>query len=75
MQNNTPSSRTNELYRSLQEQFEGVVVFPDEETKHSFNIKLQEFENVPDEVQMDGDGFPYFRSALVTEAIARGDIR
>lgn len=63
------SQNTKELYRALQEQF-----IASEEVKHGFNVKLDRFQDVPDEVRMEGDDFPYIRSALIDEAVERGAI-
>lgn len=75
MTKSNPSQATKELYQSLQEQFEGVSVIASEQVRHGFNVKLERFKNVPDEVRMEGDDFPYIRSALIDEAVERGDIQ
>ena len=74
MPRSNPSKCTQELYTSLQEQFEKVPIIASEEVKHAFNVKLERFKDVPDEVRMEGDNFPYIRSALIDEAVERGDI-
>lgn len=75
MAQSNPSQNTRELYQALQEQFEGVPVIASQEVRHGFNVKLERFKDVPDEVRMEGDNFPYIRSALIDEAAARGDIQ
>jgi len=75
MPKSNPSENTRELYQALQEQFEGVPVIASEEVKHGFNVKLNRFEDVPDEVRMEGNDFPYIRSALIDEAVEQGDIQ
>lgn len=74
MLKSNPSKSTGELYTALQEQFEGVPVIASEEVRHAFNVKLDRFKDVPDEVRMEGDDFPYIRSALIDEAVERGEI-
>ena len=74
MPRSNPSKCTQELYTSLQQQFEEVPVIASEEVKHAFSVKLERFKDVPDEVRMEGDNFPYIRSALIDEAVERGDI-
>lgn len=75
MPESEPSRSTRELYQALQEQFEGVPVIASEEVKHGFNVKLDRFQDVPDEVRMEGNDFPYIRSALIDEAVERGAIK
>lgn len=75
MPKSDPSERTRELYQAIAEQFEGVPVVSPPEVRHGFNVKMESFDTEQDEVEMMGDNFPYIRSALIDEAVARGDIK
>ncbi len=74
---NNPSQNTRRLYQSVQELFEraGHAAFsPESKHAHTFSVNLHDFHDVPDEVRMEGDDFPYIRTALIDEACLRGDI-
>lgn len=74
MLESNPAENTRQLYQWMQETLEPVSCEVPDKLKHSFKIKLDKCETNADELELDGDDFPYLRSALFDEAVERGAI-
>lgn len=74
MPESDPSESTRHLYKSLSDKMESVPILTSDKDRHEFNVVLESFNTSKDKVRMEAQNFPYIRSALIDEAVARGDI-